>query len=38
MIVKKDFIRYRLFKNEKYYYLGWFLFGFIPIYVIRKKL
>lgn len=38
MIVKKDFIKYRRFQNENYCYLGWFLFGFIPIYVIRKKL
>lgn len=33
MLVKKQWVN----AHKRYSYLGWFLFGIIPLYIIRVK-
>lgn len=35
MIVKRTWERYK--RPNMYFYTGWFLFGFIPIYINREN-
>lgn len=35
MIVQKVWNKYHWKDQTRYYYKGWYLFGFIPLYVIR---
>lgn len=36
MIIKRHWHKYRGRSRSRYNYYGWFLFGFIPIYVVRS--
>ena len=35
MLIKKTWSKYNLKHRTTYYYVGYFLFGFIPIYISR---
>lgn len=36
MIIWKQSITYTSAGRQRYYYHGWYLFGFIPLYVVRE--